>query len=121
MSSTHWSLIVVTGVAVGVLVGMLGTSGAITIPMLVYAFGLTQLRAQGTSLFIACLPLWIGPLLPYARAHNVDWRLGGLLAVGMFVGGYFGGQMVQTMPMAVVRRGFAVVLFTVSLRMFFQR
>lgn len=121
MTRVSWPVIILAGALIGVFVGMLGTSGAITIPVLVYVFGLSQLRAQGTSLFIALIPLWIGPLLPYARAGNVDWRLGGLLAIGMFVGGYYGGTLVQTLPMSLVRKGFAMVLFTVALRMFFER
>lgn len=121
MTAARWPLTILCGAVIGVLVGMLGTSGAVTIPVLVYVFGLSQLRAQGTSLFIALIPLWIGPLLPYARAGNVDWPLGGLLAIGMSVGGYFGAQLIQTVPMAIVRKGFALVLFTVALRMFFQR
>lgn len=121
MTRTSWPVVILAGALIGVFVGMLGTSGAITIPVLVYVFGLSQVRAQGTSLFIALIPLWIGPLLPYARAGNVDWRLGSLLAVGMLVGGYLGGTFVQNLPMALVRKGFALVLFTVALRMFFQR
>ena len=100
---------------------MIGTSGAIIIPTLVYVFGLTQLRAQGTSLFIACIPLWWGPLAPYARAGNVDWKLGALLAAGMAVGGFAGGTLAQHVPAVVLRRGFAVVLAGLVVRMFFQR
>lgn len=121
MSNAHWALILLGGCGIGVLVGMLGTSGAITIPVLVYIFGLTQLRAQGTSLFIACLPIWIVPLIPYVRAGNVDWRFGLLIAGGITIGGYFGGQLAQTMSTLVLRRCFAVALGAVALRMFFQR
>lgn len=121
MSNAHWALILLGGCGIGVLVGMLGTSGAITIPVLVYVFGLSQLRAQGTSLFIASMPIWIVPLIPYARAGNVDWRFGLLIAAGIALGGYFGGQLAQTMPTLVLRRCFAVALGAVALRMFFQR
>jgi len=121
MSNAHWALILLGGCGIGVLVGMLGTSGAITIPVLVYVFGLTQLRAQGTSLFIACMPIWIAPLIPYVRAGNVDWRFGFLIAAGIAVGGYFGGQLAQSMSTVVLRRSFAVALAAVALRMFFQR
>lgn len=111
-------LVLVVGAAVGVLVGLVGTSGAVMIPMLALVFGLTQLRAQGTALFIALLPVWIGPLLPYARAGQVEWRLGLLLGLGLMVGGYFGGQWAQVLPMTVLRKGFAVVLVVVAVRMF---
>lgn len=113
--------IVVAGVLVGVCVGLIGTSGAVMIPVLVYGFGLTQLRAQGTSLFIALLPIWAAPVIPYARAGNVEWKLGALMAVGLAMGSYFGASWAQHLPMAVVRKGFAVVLGIVAVKMFLER
>ena len=91
------------------------------IPMLALVFGLTQLRAQGTALFIALLPVWIGPLLPYARAGQVEWRLGLLLGLGLMVGGYFGGQWAQVLPMTVLRKGVAVVLVVVAGGLFLEK
>ena len=117
MAAPVWMVLVV-GAAVGVFVGLVGTSGAVMIPTLVLVFGLNQLRAQGTALFIALLPVWIGPLLPYIRAGEVEWRMGLLLGVGLMVGGYFGGQWAQVLPMGVLRKGFAVVLLVVAVRMF---
>ena len=114
-------LVVVTGALVGVLVGLSGTSGAFIIPMLVYVFGLTQLRAQGTSLFIALIPIWIAPLWSYARSGNVNWKMGALLAVGLAFGSFFGGRLAQQLPQVVLRRGFALVLLLVAARMFLQR
>lgn len=114
-------VIMVAGVLVGVCVGLIGTSGAVMIPVLVYGFGLTQLRAQGTSLFIALLPVWIFPLIPYARAGNVQWKIGLLMAAGLAVGSYFGALWVQHLPMGVVRKGFAIVLGAVAIKMFLQR
>lgn len=112
---------IVAGVLVGLCVGLIGTSGAIMIPVLVYAFGLTQLRAQGTSLFIALLPVWAAPLIPYARAGNVQWKIGALMAIGLAMGSYFGATWAQHLPMSVVRKAFAVVLGAVAIRMFLQR
>ncbi len=113
-------LLLLAGSAIGVFVGLVGTSGAVMIPTLIYIFGLTQLRAQGTALFIALLPVWIGPLWPYARAGNVDWRLGLLLGCGLAVGGYLGGMWAQTLPTVVLRRVFATVLLALAVRMFVQ-
>ncbi len=121
MSQAAAWVIVLVGALVGVFVGMVGTSGAILIPTLVYVFGLTQLRAQGTSLFIALIPVWVFPLISYARAGNVNWRLGALLACGMAFGSYFGGKWAQGVPDAVLRKGFAVVLAGLAVKMFLQR
>ena len=113
--------IVLVGAAVGVFVGLVGTSGAVMIPTLVFLFGLSQLKAQGTALFIALSPVWAGPLIPYARAHQVDWKMGLLLGVGVAVGGYFGAGWAQHVPQVVLRRMFAVVLVGLACRMFLQK
>ena len=114
-------LVLLVGSIVGVFVGLVGTSGAVMIPTLIYVFSLTQLRAQGTALFIALLPVWIGPLWPYIRAGQVEWKLGLLLSVGLAAGGYVGGVWAQTVPTVLLRRLFAVVLFALAVRMFVQR
>lgn len=113
-------VVLLVGAVVGVFVGLVGTSGAVMIPTLVLVFGLNQLRAQGTALFLALLPVWIGPMLPYARAGQIEWRMGVLLGLGLMVGGYFGGQWAQVLPQGVLRKGFAVVLVVVAVRMFWK-
>ncbi len=120
MSTAPVWLVLCVSTVLGVFVGMIGTSGAIMIPALIYVFGLTQLRAQGTSLFVAMMPLWIAPVIPYWRAGNVDFRLGLLMAAGILVGSYFGAAWVQHLPVVLVRRMFAVVLAGVAVRMFLQ-
>jgi len=116
-----WPATIAIGAIVGVLVGITGTSGAFLIPTLVFVFGMGQIRAQGTALLIAASPVWIFPLIPYWRAHHVDWKVGLLIAVGLAVGSYFGAKYAQMLPEIAVRRIFAVVLFTVAVRMFFRR
>jgi uncharacterized membrane protein YfcA len=117
----HWSLILLTGAVVGVVVGTIGTSGAVIIPMLIYIFGLTQVRAQGTALLMSAIPVWFGPMIIYARAHQVEWKLGILLALGMGVGAVFGAKLALQLPTLVLRRGFAVMLAALAMRMFLQR
>ncbi|MDE1154921.1 MAG: sulfite exporter TauE/SafE family protein [Acidobacteriaceae bacterium] len=120
MNSALW-LAIPVGMVVGICVGLGGTSGAFLIPTLVFVFGEKQLRAQGTALLIALLPVWIGPLLPYWRSGNVNWKLGLVLSCGIAVGGYFGAQWAQHLPVDIVRKCFAVMLITVALRMLLQR
>ena len=116
-----WFVVILAGAVLGIFVGLAGTGGAFIIPALVYGFGMTQIRAQGTALFIAASPVWIVPMIPYARAKHVDWRIGILIAVGLALGSYFGAQWAQTLPVATVRKGFALVLLGLALKMFFQR
>lgn len=114
-------LAIPVGLVVGVCVGLAGTSGAFLIPVLVFVFGEKELRAQGTALFIALSPVWVGPLVPYWRSGNVNWRLGLVLALGIGIGGYFGAQWAQTLPLPVVRKCFGLMLLCVSVRLLLQR
>lgn len=114
-------LAIPVGLIIGVCVGMAGTSGAFLIPTLILVFGEKELRAQGTALLIALTPVWIGPLIPYWRAGNVNWKLGLVLAVGLGIGGYFGAQWAQTLPLPIIRKCFGVVLLTVAIRLLVQR
>lgn len=120
MSVPLW-LGIPVGMLVGVLVGLVGTSGAFIIPTLVLVFGEKQLRAQGTALFIALLPIWISPLIPYWRAGNVNWRLGLMLAAGLVCGSFFGARWAQVLPVPLLRKIFALVLMAVAVRMLVQR
>jgi uncharacterized membrane protein YfcA len=94
----HWLLIVALGFAVGILVGIMGIGGGIiVVPALVHLFGMDQRLAQGTSIFIILPPLGIGALSVYWKKREVDLRAGILCALGMFIGGYFGGEIAVKM------------------------
>src|SRR4051794_5636012 len=101
-------LFLLLGVAVGILSGVIGIGGGILIvPVLVYAFHMTQHKAQGTSLGALLLPIGLLAFLQYYRAGNVDVRAAIAIAIGFLVGGYFGGAWAQHVSDLALRRGFA--------------
>jgi len=113
---------VVTGVAVGILSGLVGIAGgAILVPILFYGFKMNQHTAQGTTLAVLLPPTGLLAFLKYYRAGNADLKIGLLVALGLFLGGYFGGMWAQKVPDLVLRRIFAVVLAVTAIRMFFQK
>ena len=115
-------LALLTGTLIGVISGMIGIGGGILlVPCLVYFFNMSQHRAQGTSLAALLLPVGFLAFWEYYRAGNADLKIGLVVAVGFFVGGYFGGAFAQQVSGIVLRKTFAVVLMAVGLRMFFQR
>src|ERR1700739_3662592 len=60
-------IILLLGLAVGVLVGLLGIGGGVVlVPALVYLLGYDQHLAQGTSLFILLPPIGLGALREYS-------------------------------------------------------
>jgi uncharacterized membrane protein YfcA len=113
--------IVLAGLVLGVLVGLVGTGGAFIIPVLVYIFRMGQLKAQGTALLIAALPIWFFPFLPYYKAGQFDLRTALWLGAGITLGGYLGAVLAQHLPQEFVRKAFAVGLMALAARMFLTR
>ncbi len=113
---------VMVGVLVGILSGVFGVGGAIlSIPILVYGFKFDQKFAQGTSLAMLLPPTGLLAFLQYYKTGNTDLKLGLLMAVGVFFGGYLGGKWAQVLPVVSLRKGFAVFLALVAVKLFFQK
>ncbi len=110
------------GIGIGVFSGLIGVGGGvIAVPLLVYAFGMTQKTAQGTSLMMLLGPTGIFAIMEYYKAGQVNIKVGLLMAVGVLIGAYFGGAWAQTLSNVVLRRTFAVILAAVAIKMFFQK
>ncbi|HXZ28342.1 MAG TPA: sulfite exporter TauE/SafE family protein [Terriglobales bacterium] len=110
------------GVLIGVFSGLVGVGGGIIlVPILIYAFHMDQHQAQGTSLAMLLPPTGLLAFLNYYKAGHADVKLGLLIAAGVFVGGYFGGEWAQHTPQEVMRKVFAVVLAGVAVKMFLQK
>jgi uncharacterized membrane protein YfcA len=113
---------IVTGVAVGILSGLVGIAGgAVLVPILYYGFKMNQHMAQGTTLAVLLPPTGLLAFMKYHKAGNADLKVGLLIALGLFVGAHFGGAWAQKMPDLVLRRIFAVILVATAVKMFFQK
>ena len=116
-----WMMLLV-GLVVGMVSGVVGIGGGVLfIPALVWLLGMSQLKAQGTSLGALLAPVGIFAFWEYYRKGNADLRVGLLLAAGFLVGGYFGAAGAQPIPEAWLRRIFAVTLVAIGGRMWFSR
>src|SRR3954466_6299050 len=114
-------LFLLTGLFVGALSGIVGLGGGVfIIPILVYGFKMSQHRAQGTSLGALLAPIGLLAFFEYYKAGNVDVRAALMIAVGFLIGGYFGGRWAQLVSDNMLRRGFAVLLIAVGIRMLIQ-
>jgi uncharacterized membrane protein YfcA len=106
------------GVVIGIISGLVGIGGgALLVPALVLFYGMTQHRAQGTSLGALLLPIGIFAFWRYYKDGNVDLRLAILVALGFAVGAWFGGGWAQHISDIALRRGFAILLIVIALRM----
>lgn len=110
------------GLVAGILSGFFGIGGGIIIiPALIYICGFTQLKAQGTSLAVLLPPVGLLAFLEYYKKGNVDIKAGLIICVMVFLGALFGGKIAQQLPPAVLKKGFAVFMFLISLKMFFSK
>ena len=84
----------VLGGAAGVLSGMFGIGGGLVIvPALVLIFGFDIKTAIGTSLFVILLPTGLLGVLEYHKNAQLKMPAGLLIALGVFVGAYFGAKL----------------------------
>lgn len=113
-------IIILVGVAAGVLGGLVGVGGGIIIvPSLVYFIGFSQKTAQGTSLGLIMLPVGILGVLMYYKQGHVDFRVVGILAVGFLLGSYLGSKIALSLPQETVKKVFAVLLVIIAVKMLF--
>src|ERR1700741_1731283 len=86
-------ILLVVGLAAGMLSGMVGVGGGIIIvPALVYFLGFTQHSAQGTTLFMFLFPIGILGVMQYYKAGHVDWKTAGIMALTFIIGSYLGSK-----------------------------
>ena len=117
---TLWILLI--GLLVGAVSGVVGNGGGIFfVPLHVWAVGMSQHRAQGTTLVALLGPVGLFAFLEYYRRGQADVRIGILLAVGFLVGGYFGAYGAQYISDLWLRRIFAVMIIAVGVHMLVSR
>src|SRR6266853_1415939 len=101
--------VLLLGLAVGVLVGLLGIGGGVVlVPAMIYLLHMDQHLAQGTSLFILLPPIGLGALREYWKAGNVDLRAGIFCAVGIMVGAYVGSKFAVPMSTQKLKGMFGI-------------
>lgn len=110
-----WVEVVLLGLAVGVLVGLMGIGGGVVlVPALVYAASMNQHLAQGTSLLVLLPPTGLGALYLYWKNYQVDWRAGVVCAVGILLGGYLGSRFAIGIASNHLRGMFGIFLMAAA-------
>ena len=117
----NWMMLLV-GLLVGVFSGVVGIGGGILfIPALIWLAGMSQHKAQGTSLGALLAPVGIFAFMEYYRKGNADLKVALLLAAGFLIGGYFGAVGAQYIPDLWLRRIFAITMIAVGGKMLLSR
>ncbi|MEN9742433.1 MAG: hypothetical protein RLZZ65_238 [Bacteroidota bacterium] len=111
-------ILVIIGLAAGMLSGMVGIGGGVVIvPALVFLMGLSQHQAQGTSLFILSMPVLLLAVWNYWRSGNVNWRFGLVIASSFIIGAFLGSKLTLKLPAHWVKLFFGLFMAYVSIQL----
>jgi uncharacterized membrane protein YfcA len=123
MDISTFLILGLTGLMAGFLGGMVGVGGGIImVPMMVFALGLSQKTAQGTSLAVMMIPLSIGvAVFNYYKQGQVNVWYAIVIACFFAVGGYFGSKLALSIDQTIVKKIFAVLMVLIAIKMFFGK
>lgn len=113
-------ILILIGLAAGILSGLFGVGGGIIIvPALVFFLGMTQHGAQGTSLGLMLLPIGILAAMNYYKSGNLNIQYGLVIAFAFVFGGYLGSKFSLGLSEIMLKRVFGGLMLIVALRMIF--
>lgn len=111
-------ILIFIGIAAGILSGFVGIGGGVVIvPALIYFFGMTQMQAQGTSLFLMLPPIGILAVMNYYKTGNVNIWYGIIIASAFILGGYFGSKISLRISPYLVKVIFGTFMLYVAFKM----
>jgi len=113
-------ILLLVGLAAGMLSGLVGVGGGIIIvPALVFFLGFSQKLAQGTSLGILLLPIGILGAMQYYKQGYVDFKVIAIISAAFLFGSYFGSKIALSLSQENIKKVFAVVMMLVAIKMLF--
>ena len=113
-------IVIIIGIAAGILGGLVGVGGGLVIvPGLVFFLGMSQHTAQGTSLGLIMLPVGILGVLHYYKQGHVDFKIVAVLAIGFLAGSYFGSKIALSLPQETIKKVFAIFMIVIAIKMLF--
>lgn len=113
-------ILLLVGLAAGMLSGLVGVGGGIIIvPCLVFFLGFSQKMAQGTSLGILLLPIGVLGALQFYKQGYIDIKVVAIISVAFIFGSYFGSKIALALSQENVKKIFAGVMLLVAVKMLF--
>lgn len=121
MSATTLIILVLIGLFAGIVSGMIGIGGGlIMVPFLVYALGLSQFSAQGTSLAAMLPPIGILAAFNYYKADAINWKYAIIISLTFIVGGYLGSKLtLNFISESVLKKIFGGLMLIGAIKMIF--
>jgi len=106
------------GLVAGVFAGLFGIGGGLVIvPALLFILKMKEVEAIGTSLGALIPPVGLLGAIEYYRNGYINLRYAALVALGLFVGAYFGARIMVGLPPQLIRRLYGGFLLIISIRM----
>lgn len=106
---------------IGLSLGLLGGGGSIlTVPLLVYGFGIETKAAMATSLLVVGVTSGLATI-PYARRAQVCRRIGLVFGLAAMIGAYVGGWGASFVPAKMLLLLFTAIMLTTALAMLRSR
>ena len=113
---------ILIGFAGGFVGGGLGLGGgAVMVPLLVFAAGLTQHQAQGTVIGLLTLPVFFAAAWRYYAAGNLRLDITGLMIIGFIAGSFLGAHFVQDLSATTLKKIFGIALVLIGMKMVFLK
>lgn len=110
-------LLLVVGLAAGVLSGMFGIGGGVVIvPILIALLNFDQLEANGTSLAALLMPVGIFAVIEYYRKGKLKISTAAWVAFGLIFGGFVGAEIAIGLPAQTLKQLYGLFLLYVSWR-----
>lgn len=114
--------LIIVGIITGAISGILGIGGGIImVPAMVYLLGFTQQQSVATSLAVMLPPVSIFAVMNYYKAGFVDIKSALVIMCAFLIGSYFSSKIAISLPETAIKKGFAVLLVIVAIKMFFGK
>lgn len=111
------ALAVALSVLIGLSLGLLGGGGSmLTMPILIYVFGVEPKSAIATSLLIVGVTSLVGGVA-HAQAGRVQIRTGLLFGAAAMAGAYAGGRLARFLPASILLLAFAALMVATAVAM----
>ncbi len=112
---------IMTGVLGGITSGMFGVGGGIILIPMMTLFLKVDMRQAVTASLIVIVPTGLANLVNHLRIAPVEksiWILAGVMIIGGIIGAFAGANLCHSLPIPVLKKLFACLLFFVAIKMF---
>ena len=122
MDIYNFLILILMGLAAGILRGLLGLGGGIIlIPAMVYLLGFSQHQAIGTSLAVMLPPIGMFAAYNYYKAGYVNMKYALIIAAAFMAGSYLSSKFALQIPENILKKFFSILLVIVAIKMFFSK